>query len=480
MVKPVIQSIDEISMDFKRVAKVDYTLSSLSSSFIEVQLLVDGFNQMVSEIDHNHQDLQRASLVFENTSEGIIIINDKYEIISINRAFTNITGYTEEEVIGKNPSILSSGKHDKKFFRNMWQSINKTGQWNGEIHNKKKDGEIYTELLNVNTFKDIKGNLTYYIGVFTDISAIKETENKLEYLAHHDPLTDLPNRLLCHARMSHEFQMAKRNKLQVAVLFLDLDMFKIVNDSMGHAKGDLLLQLVAQRINDSLRDEDTIARLGGDEFTIITGSLKSRQDAALVAENTLELFSTPFNIEGQEVFIGVSIGISIFPDDGENPDILLRNADAAMYRAKSEGRNNYQFYTPALTKKAAERLNIETCLRQAMDKNEFQLYYQPQWSLSSEKIVGAEALLRWKHPEMGMVDPEKFISVAEETGLIVPIGEWALKAACGQLKKWIDSGHPAIRMAVNLSARQFWKPGLDKVIGTILDESGIDPVNLEL
>ncbi|MCK4705204.1 MAG: diguanylate cyclase, partial [Gammaproteobacteria bacterium] len=339
---------------------------------------------MVSEIDRNHQDLQLASLVFENTSEGIIIINDKYEIISINRAFTNITGYTEEEVIGKNPSILNSGNHDKKFFRDMWQSIKKTGQWNGEIHNKKKDGEIYTELLNVNTFKDIKGNLTYYIGVFTDISNIKETENKLEYLAHHDPLTDLPNRLLCHARMSHELQMAKRNKQQVAVLFLDLDMFKIVNDSMGHAKGDLLLQLVAQRINDSIRDEDTIARLGGDEFTIITGSLKSRQDAALVAENTLELFSTPFTIDDQEVFIGVSIGISIFPDDGENPDVLLRNADAAMYRAKSEGRNNYQFYTPALTKKAAERLNIETCLRQAMDKNEFQLYYQPQWSLSSE------------------------------------------------------------------------------------------------
>jgi len=479
-VRRVIKPIDAISADFKRIGQQDYTLSSISSSFVELQALVECFNHMVSEIDHNQQDLKQAAVVFENTSEGIIITDAGHKIVSVNRAFSEITGYSDQDLIGKNPSILKSGYHDDEFYASMWYSIQETGQWRGEIWNRRKNGEINTELLSINTFRDIHGDLTYHIGVFTDISYIKETENKLEYLAHHDPLTNLPNRLLCHARMEHELQTASRNKDLVAILFLDLDMFKNVNDSMGHAKGDSLLKQVAKRINDSIRNEDTIARLGGDEFVIITGSLKSRQDAALVAENTLALFSTPFFIEQQEVFIGVSIGISIYPDDGEDSDVLLRNADSAMYRAKSSGRNNYQFYTPALTKKATERLNIETCLRQALEKNELQVYYQPQYSLSNEKIIGVEALLRWQHPEMGLVSPEKFIPVAEDTGLIVPIGEWVLKTACRQLKKWLDAGYPSMRMAVNLSARQFWRPGLEKVIENILEESGINPIDLEL
>jgi len=476
----VIKPIDAISADFKRAGKLDYTPSGISSSFEELQTLVDGFNHMVSEIDLNQQNLQQAAVVFENTSDGITITDAEHRIISVNRAFSEITGYNEEEVIGKNPSILGSGYHDDAFYSSMWHSIEETGKWCGEIRNRRKNGETYTELLSINTFKDARSGLTYHIGVFTDISQIKETEHKLEYLAYHDPLTDLPNRLLCHARMEHELQYARRNKEQVAILFLDLDMFKNVNDSMGHAKGDVLLQQVAKRIRNSLRNEDTIARLGGDEFVIIIGSLKSRQAAALVAGNTLALFSTPIFIEQQEIFIGASIGISVYPDDGEDPDVLLRNADAAMYRAKSEGRNNYQFYTPVLTKKASERLNIETCLRQALEKNELHVYYQPQYSLTSEKITGVEALLRWSHPEMGMVSPDKFISIAEETGLIVPIGEWVLKTACRQLKKWMEAGYPAMRMAVNLSARQFWKTGLDKVIGDILKETGIDPADLEL
>ncbi len=479
-VRRVVKPIDAISADFKRVGMQDYTPSSISSPFKELQMLVEGFNHMVSEIDHNHQDLQQAAVVFENTSEGIIITDTEHRIVSVNRAFTDVTGYSEEEVVGKDPSILKSGHHDDEFYASMWCSIEKTGRWRGEIWNRRKNGEIYTELLSINTFRDIHGKLTYHIGVFTDISNIKETESKLEYLAHHDPLTNLPNRLLCHARMEHELEMAGRDKYQVAVLFLDLDMFKNVNDSMGHAKGDSLLQQVAKRIYDSLRKEDTIARLGGDEFVIIVGSLKSKQDAALVAENTLSLFSSPFLIEDQEVFIGASIGISIFPYDGKEPEVLLRNADAAMYRAKSEGRNTYQFYTPALTRNATERLNIETCLRQAMEKNELHVYYQPQYSLRDERIIGVEALLRWKHPEMGMVSPEKFIPVAEETGLIVPMGEWVLETACRQQKEWIDAGYTPIRMAVNLSTRQFRKPGLEKVIGNIMEETGINPIDLEL
>lgn len=480
MVRRVITPIDAISADFKRVGQRDYTPSSISSSFVELQSLVESFNHMVSEIDHNQQGLQQAAVVFENTSEGIIITDSEHRMISINRAFSEIAGYSEEELIGEDPSILRSGLHDNEFYASMWDSLEGTGRWRGEICNRRKNGENYTVLLSINTFRDIHGKLAYHIGVYTDISNLKETESKLEYQAHHDQLTDLPNRLLCNARMEHELQFAKRNKEQVAILFLDLDMFKNVNDSMGHAKGDCLLQQVAKRINESLRNEDTIARLGGDEFVIIVGSLKNSHDAALIAENTLAIFSTPFIIDEQEIFISASIGISIYPDDGETSDVLLSNADAAMYRAKSEGRNNYQFYTPALTEKASERLNIETCLRQALGKNELRVYYQPQYSLSSEKIIGVEALLRWQHPEMGMVGPDKFIPVAEETGLIVPIGEWVLETACRQLKKWMDAGHPEMRMAVNLSARQFWKPGLEKVVKNIIEASDINPENLEL
>jgi len=478
--RPVMKSIHEISTDFKRVGKQDYTPSGISSSFEELQTLVEGFNHMISEIDHNQQGLQQASIVFENASEGIYITDSKNQIVSINRAFSEITGYSEKEVIGKNPSLLQSGHHDDAFYASMWRSLAETGRWRGEISDRRKNGELFTALLSINTFRDINEKLTYHIGVFTDISTLKETEYKLEYLAHHDQLTDLPNRLLCHARMEHELQFAKRNKDQVAILFLDLDMFKNVNDSMGHAKGDSLLQQVAKRINDCVRKEDTIARLGGDEFVVVIGSLKSRQAAMLVAENILALFSKPFSINAQEVFISASIGISVYPDDGEDHDVLLRNADAAMYHAKSKGRNNYQFYTPALTAKVSERLNLETSLRQALEKNELRVYYQPQYSLSSEKIIGVEALVRWQHPEMGMVGPDKFISIAEETGLIVPIGEWVLKTACMQLKEWQDADYPSMRMAVNLSARQFLKPGLEKVIENTIKESGINPEDLEL
>lgn len=480
MLRLFINPIARISNEFKRVGKQDYSQSDISSSFYELQSLVDGFNHMVDEIGQNQHELKKASVVFDNTSEGILITNAEHKIVSVNRAFSEITGYSESEVLGKNPSFLQSGYHDKEFYTSLWETINDTGEWRGEIRNKRKNGEVYTELLSINTFRDALGKLTYHIGVFTDISSIKETENKLDYLAHHDPLTGLPNRLLCLVRMEHALQLAKRHTEQVAVLFIDLDLFKNVNDSMGHAKGDVLLQQVASCLKGSLRSEDTVARLGGDEFIIILGSLKSRQDAALVAENTLALFSRPFYIDKQEVFIGASCGISVYPDDGENQDVLLRNADTAMYRAKQNGRNNYQFYTQALTDEASERFTLETNLRQALVKNELNVYYQPQYSLLDKKIIGVEALLRWNNPVMGMVSPMKFIPIAEETGLIVPIGEWVLKTACKQLKAWQDMGCTSIKMAVNLSTRQFSLPGLEKVVQSILLETNLPAQDLDL
>ena len=480
LVKRVVIAIQRISNDFSRIAKQDFSPSKISSPLKELDNMVDGFNRMVKEIARRQQSLNQAAIVFDSTSEGIIITDARGRIESVNSAFSDITGYREDELIGKNPSLLQSGQHDESFYQEMWQSIEKTGQWRGEIQNRRKNGEIYTELLSINSFKDDHNVVIQYVGVITDISSIKQTEHKLEYLAHHDPLTDLPNRLLCNARLEHELQVAQRHGELVAVMFLDLDLFKNINDSLGHALGDKLLKKVAVRIKQAIRNEDTVSRLGGDEFVLIIGSLKSKLDATQFSKNILELFTEPFVIDEHEVFAGASIGISVFPIDGRDAETLLKNSDAAMYRAKSEGRNNYQFYTPDLTSNACERLSMETYLRHALENNELILHYQPQYSLKSGQILAVEALLRWQHPEHGLIYPDKFISVAEETGLIVPIGEWVLETACSQLAKWKNSDCMPLRMAVNLSARQFWNPGLAKAVQEILKNTGVQPSELDL
>ena len=482
LVQRVVWAIQLISKDFERIAKQDYLPLMSSSSLKELDSMVKGFNHMAKEIARRQQGLNQAAIVFENTSEGIFITNSEPRIVSINTAFTDITGYSEEEVIGKSPSVLKSGRHDKGFYQQMWRSIEEEECWRGELQNRRKNGEIYTELLSINSFKGEHDKDIQYIGVFTDISNIKDTEHKLNYLAHHDPLTDLPNRLLCNARLEHELQTAKRHDHLVAVMFLDLDMFKNINDSLGHILGDKLLQKVAARMSEHMRDEDTIARLGGDEFVLIIGSLESRADAACFAENVIELFSMPFVIAEHEIFIGASIGISIYPEDAHDAETMLRNADTAMYRAKAEGRNNFQFYTSDLTSEAYKRLNMETYLRHALENNELLLHYQPQYSLLTGKIIAVEALLRWQHPENGLIYPDKFIAVAEETGLIVPIGEWVIETACNQLIEWQNKGCPPLRMAINLSARQFWKPNLARTVKDILIKTGVEPgrVDLEL
>ncbi|MCK5002072.1 MAG: EAL domain-containing protein [Gammaproteobacteria bacterium] len=480
LVKRVVIAIQRISNDFSRIENQDFTPSRISSSLEELDGMVNGFNRMVKEIARRQQSLNQAAIVFDNTSEGIIITDAKGYIESVNSAFSDITGYRESELIGRNPSLLQSGLHDECFYQEMWQSIEKNGQWQGEIQNRRKNGEIYTELLSINSFRDDDDAVIQYVGVITDISSIKQTEHKLEYLAHHDPLTDLPNRLLCNARLEHELQVAQRHDELVAVMFIDLDMFKNINDSLGHALGDKLLKKVAARISKTIRNEDTVSRLGGDEFVLIIGSLKSKLDAAQFSENILELFKESFVIDEHEVFIGASIGISVFPQDGRDTETLLKNSDAAMYRAKKEGRNNCQFYTPDLTSNACERLSMETYLRHALENNELVLHYQPQYSFESGQIIAVEALLRWQHPEHGLIYPDKFISVAEETGLIVPIGEWVLETACKQLIKWKNSDCMPLRMAVNLSARQFWNPGLATVVQEVLKNTGVQPCDLDL
>jgi len=476
----LIKPITSISEDFKRIAKQDYSPCTISSSFEELQSLVVGFNSMVAEIDESQHDLRQAAVVFSSSLDGIVITDTTRNIVAVNKALTNITGYSEHEVLGKNPSIFKSNRHDKAFYRAMWKTVGETGQWRGEIWNRRKNGEDFPTLLTIKAVKDHNNCISHHVGIITDISTIKETEYKLSHLAHHDPLTELPNRLLLNSRLERALQHAKREESQVGILFLDLDRFKNINDSMGHTQGDQLLKLVASRLAEGMRAEDTIARLGGDEFVILAEELGDTQGIIKVAKNILNLFKQPFYIHEQEIFIEASIGISIYPKDGKNTDTLLRNADAAMYRAKERGRNNYQFYTKELTAKAYERLTLETDLRRALERDEFELHYQPQFELKGNTLIGAEALIRWNHPEHGLVSPVSFIPVAEETGLIVPIGEWVLHSACMQHQAWLKAGYSPVKIAVNLSARQFNKPGLVETISNILEEAAMDSIYLEL
>jgi diguanylate cyclase (GGDEF)-like protein/PAS domain S-box-containing protein len=441
---------------------------------------LSGSLQDITERKQAEEKLRLSAIVFENTTEGVMITDDTSRIISVNKAFTEITGYGQDELIGMTPNALKSGRHDEEFFAAMWNIIRYTGRWQGEVWNRRKNGDIYPEWLNISVVKGDHGRATHYVGVFSDISAMKESESKLDHLAHHDPLTGLPNRLLLNARMEHSLTRARRNNSLLAILFLDLDRFKNINDTLGHPIGDLLLQEVAHRLTGCVREEDTVTRLGGDEFTILLEDLQNSRFASDIAQKIIAVLADRFVLQGHEVFITCSIGISLFPSDGDNVTNLLKNADSALYRAKEQGRNNYQYYTEELTTRAMERLSMENNLRHALERNELVVHYQPQVDLYSGSIIGMEALLRWQHPEMGLVGPSTFIPLAEETGLIIPIGEWVLRTACARLQAWIDAGLPKVRMAVNLSSRQFNQKNLAEVIASALRDTGLDPNCLEL
>ncbi|RLE19589.1 MAG: GGDEF domain-containing protein [Acidobacteria bacterium] len=425
-------------------------------------------------------ELRRAATVFESTSEGVMITDPDQNIVAVNRAFSELTGYSETEVVDQSPSLLKSGRHDRQFYDSMWQSIRETGNWRGEIWNRRKNGETFPELLNISEVRNEDDELTNFVAVFSDISALKESEARFEHLAHHDPLTGLPNRLLLHARMEHAVARARRSRSRFAVLILDLDRFKTVNDSFGHPVGDLLLQEVARRLTECVRADDTVARLGGDEFTILIEDLLDFGSAATTAVKILEALSAPFDLGGLEVFSSCSLGIALYPDNGRDPTTLLRNADSAMYRAKEEGPKSFHLYTDDLSQEARQRLEIESGLRRALDRDEFVLHYQPQLSLSDGRVVGAEALIRWQHPDKGLIPPGHFIPVAEEAGLIEAIGEWVLKSACSENQRWQDAGMPPIRVGVNVSGRQITHTPLDEVVREALALSGLDAQYLEL
>ncbi len=425
--------------------------------------------------------LRQAAAMFESTREGVVITDLQPRIVDINPAYTTITGYTEAEILGCNPSLLQSGREDKAFYQAMWSSILETGHWQGEIWNRRKNGELFPELLTISTVYDSEGLPSNYVGIMTDISQLKDSEARLEHLAHYDPLTHLPNRLLLQSRLKHALEAADRHMRRVAVLYIDLDRFKNVNDSLGHPVGDELLEALALRMRARLREDDTLGRLGGDEFLLILEDVQRPDNAAEIAKEMIQMLEQSFHLpSGHEVYVGASIGISLFPDDGLTGTALIQHADVALYRAKETGRNTFSFYTPGLTEAADERLDMEARLRRALVQNEFVLHYQPQVDMHTGKITGCEALVRWNDPEHGLVSPARFIPLAEETGLIVPLGEWVLHQACIQARAWLDAGLPPMQLSVNLSARQLQQSNIVERVAAVLDKTRLPAGHLKL
>jgi len=424
--------------------------------------------------------LRLADRVFHDTAEGVVVTDADGRIVSVNPAFERITGYRADEVIGKNPSLLQSGRHDADFYRALWMTVQEVGYWRGEIWNRRREGEVYPEWLTISAVRDGRGQVTHYVGVFSDISHIKEAQQQIDFLAHHDALTRLPNRALFQDRLEHALEQAKRKRRLLALLFIDLDRFKVVNDTLGHPVGDELLLEVSQRMLGVLRAGDTLARLGGDEFVLLIEELADTQDAGLVARKLLRVVAEPLLVCGHELRVTASIGVSVFPRDGEDVDTLVRHADRAMYEAKQQGRNNMQFFNTALNEGALERLMLEHGLRGALERGEFVLHYQPQVSLRDGRLLGVEALVRWRHATLGLLEPARFIPLAEEIGIIGEIGRWVLEAACRQLADWDARGFRVARVAVNLSVQQLEREGLERQVIEALAVGGIEASRLEL
>jgi len=435
----------------------------------------------VTTIKAAEERLRQTAIVFDNTTEGIMITDADGRIVAVNRAFTAITGYGAEEVQGRSPRLLSSGRHDEAFYRAMAESLKQTGHWRGEIWNRHKNGQVFPVLQTISAVQDETGRVTGHVTMFSDITHIKQTEARLEKLAYHDALTGLPNRLLFDERLEHAMQQAQRHGERLAVLYFDLDRFKSLNDTLGHQVGDALLEAIAARLGKRLRKSDTLSRRGGDEFTVLLENLREPEQAANVARDILRQLSKPFQLStGDTVQTSTSIGISLFPDDGRDAHQLVERADAAMYEAKTGGGGQYRFYTPEITQASRERMELEARLRQAVEANRLELVYQPLYDVGSGHLVGTEALLRWSEPDLGEIATEHFIPLAEEAGLMARLGEWVLSAACAQARVWDRAGLPALRMAVNVSHRQIQGPEFARLARRILTTTGLPPQRLEL
>lgn len=435
----------------------------------------------ITERKMSELGLRLAAAVFDSTREGVMVTDTNDRIVRINPAFTEITGYSEADVLGETPEILRSGRHNRKFYAAMLASIASVGHWQGEIWNRRKNGEIYPELASIAVVKDASAAIINYVTVFADISTLKQSQSDLDFLANHDPLTRLPNRLLLMLNLRHGIQRAQRDGKFLALLMIDLDRFKDINDSFGHLAGDELLQLVAGRLDVQRRELDTVFRLGGDEFTMLLENVGEAEDAARVANEIIEALSEPYQLSnGVEVRIGASVGISIFPGHGTTPELMLQQADSALYKAKTEGRSRFVYFSESLTLAARERIDLEVRLRHAINHGELRVFYQPQVDINSGRIVGAEALVRWQSPMEGLILPARFIHIAEACGLIGEIDDWVLRETCSQGQRWRASGLPPLTLAVNLSPYQFLQGDLSKTITQVLSDTGFPAACLEL
>jgi diguanylate cyclase (GGDEF)-like protein/PAS domain S-box-containing protein len=425
------------------------------------------------------EQMRLAAVAFENTLEGIMVADADHRIMSVNRAFSEITGHATSQIVGKDLSVLGADRHDGGAYGRMWACLHANGSWNGEVWNRRCDGDTYPAWFNMVSVRDQNGKITHYVGVLTDISERKAAQARIEHLAHHDALTDLPNRSLLADRMQQAIAQAQRGERPVAVLFVDIDHFKHINDSLGHAIGDRVLVEVSRRIVSNVRSSDTVARLSGDEFVVLLPEAGGVEGVVRVVAGISAAIADLLQIEGHRLRMSASIGVSLFPKDGREAATLLTNADLAMYHAKSAGRSTYRFFSPEMDVQARERFRIDSDLRDALARREFSVYYQPQVESRTSLVTGYEALVRWHHPERGLLSPDAFLRVAEETGLIVSIGDWVLRQACAQCVSWRKRGYRG-SISVNLSARQFGQDNLLERVKECLHDSGLPGNSLVL
>ena len=439
--------------------------------------------EMVLDVNKQVQSKWQSRLsdrVFESTSEGILITDAEFRILAVNPAFRRITGYTPQEAMGKRSRMLTGPSAQTEINRGMLERLASDGHWQGEMRDRRKDGSWYPAWLSISAIRDDQGGISNYVGVFTDNTLRKEVETKLAFLADHDSLTGLLNRNSLMRIFSQQIETAKVTGETLALFFIDLERFKTVNDTLGHHAGDQLLIAAAERLREQLRPDDVLARFGGDEFVIVLSGSPPPEMIANIAQRLIKSIQRPFTINSHEMFISASIGSAAYPEHGDDAVTLLKNADIAMYHTKERGKNAFQLFNKEMSNHALEQMLLENSLRHALERKEFELYYQPQFSAVDGRICGAEALIRWHHPTRGLVAPGMFISLAEQTGLIVPLGAWVLREACRQGKQWCDQGYDFGRIAVNLSPRQFSSDDLLSLIDTALAHSGLPSAMLEL
>lgn len=494
VIRSVTRRLSQL-LDWSRmISRGDYTAPLTPDTHDEVGQLTNAMMEMAGNIADAQKRLEMAKRsaesiaetlriyanAFENSGEAILISDQDNRIINVNRAFTQQTGYRLTDVAGKDPRILSGGNTTTETYQEMWRALNEENFWQGELWDRKKSGEIYPKWAAISAIRNHDGQIQFHIASFTDISDRKAAEARIEHLAHYDILTGLLNRFSLESRMEQAVLAAKRDHRQLAVLFIDLDRFKYVNDSMGHHVGDQLLIKVARRLKSCTRESDIVARIGGDEFVITLTGLRDVEQVPNLAEHIIEQLSLPYKVEDHIFESSPSIGISIYPDDGDSIDTLLKNSDIAMYHAKDQGRKNFQFFTESLQAASEERVDLEHQLRNALELRQFELYYQAQVSTEGSRIYGMEALLRWNHPSRGFISPERFIPIAEEIDIINQLGAWVLDQACAQLALWKQHTDCPQQISVNLSARQLQSETLIDTVAQAIEKHGIDNGELEL